>query len=395
LECLDNGKPFHFACGDMQSACNTLRFYAGLADKIGGRTMPVDGEHFSYTRYEPVGVCGQILPWNFPLMLTCLKLAPALASGCVVVIKPAEQTPLTALYLAALTKEVGFPNGVVNVVTGFGETGAAISSHMHIDKVSFTGSTEVGKLIQEAAGKSNCKRVTLELGGKSPMIIAEDADLDLAADVAHMAVMFNAGQCCIAASRLFVHESVYEEFCKKAVALAKKRTVGDGFSCLDQGPQIDAEQTDKIMELIESGKKEGARLLCGGNRCKGMASNLFVEPTVFADVTDTMRIAKEEIFGPVQQIMKYKTLDEAIERANNTSYGLAAGIVSNNVNTIQKFAQEIQAGNVWVNTFLAVTPQQPFGGFKMSGIGREGGLEGILPYCEVKTVTMRIAQKIS
>jgi len=378
----------------VKAAIGQLRYFGGLADKIHGRTIPVDGDHFCYTRYEPVGVCGQILPWNFPLMLTCLKLSPALAAGCCVVIKPAEQTPLTALYLAALTKEAGIPNGVVNVVTGFGETGAAISGHMGIDKVSFTGSTEVGKLIQEASGKSNCKRDTLEMGGKSPLIIAEDADLDLAAEIAHLAVMFNAGQCCVAASRLFVHEKVYEEFCKKATALAEKRKVGCPFSCPEQGPQIDEEQTDKIMELIESGKKEGARLLCGGKRAAG-ESKLFVEPTVFADVTDNMRIAKEEIFGPVQQILKYKTLDEAIARANNTSYGLAAGIVSNNVNTIQKFTQEILAGSVWVNTYLAVGPQTPFGGFKLSGIGREGGIEGVLPYCEVKCVNMKISQKIS
>ncbi|OQR66097.1 retinal dehydrogenase 1-like, partial [Tropilaelaps mercedesae] len=292
LETLDNGKPYQFAVNDVHSAINLLRYYGGLADKIHGRTLPVDGDHFSYTRYEPVGVCGQILPWNFPFMLCCLKLSPAVAAGCTVVIKPAEQTPLTALYLAKLSKEVGFPDGVINVVTGFGETGAALSGHMDVNKVSFTGSTEVGKLIQEAAGKSNCKRVTLEMGGKSPLVIAEDADLDLAAEIAHLSVMFNAGQCCVAASRLFVHENVYDDFCKKAVELAKKRTLGCPFDCPDQGPQIDEEQTAKILELIESGQKEGAKLLCGGKRATDKG-NLFVEPTVFADVTDNMRIAKE------------------------------------------------------------------------------------------------------
>ncbi|XP_022673197.1 retinal dehydrogenase 2-like [Varroa jacobsoni] len=394
IETTDNGKPYQFAVSDVRSGVNLLRYYAGLADKIHGRTVPVDGDHFTYTRYEPVGVCGQILPWNFPLFLTCLKLSPALAAGCVVVIKPAEQTPLSALYLAKLSDEAGFPVGVINVVTGFGDTGAAITSHRDVDKISFTGSSEIGKLVLEAAGKSNCKRTTLEMGGKSPLIVAEDADLDLAANIAHTAIMFNAGQCCVAASRLFVHESVYEQFCKKAVELAKKRTVGCPFKCPDQGPQIDEQQTEKILELIESGIKEGARLLCGGQRAPG-GSALFIEPTVFADVTDNMRIAKEEIFGPVQQILKYKTLEEAIERANDTPYGLASGIVSNNINTIQKFAQEIRAGNVWVNTYLANTPQTPFGGFKISGIGREGGIEGVLPYCEIKTVTMKIPGKIS
>lgn len=394
LECLDNGKPYQFAVGDVKSAQNTLRYFAGLADKIHGRTIPVNGNFFSYTRYEPVGVVGLILPWNFPLMLVVNKIAPALAAGCTVVVKPAEQTPLSALYLAKLSQEVGFPNGVINVVTGFGDVGAAITSHMDVNKVSFTGSTEVGQLIQKAAGSSNYKRVTLETGGKSPLIIAEDADLDVAAEIAHTALMFNAGQCCVAASRLFVHESVYEEFCEKAVALAKKRTVGCPFKCLDQGPQIDKEQTDKIMELIESGKKEGARLLCGGKKIDA-GSDLYVEPTVFADVTDDMRIAKEEIFGPVQQILKYKTFDEAIARANETHYGLAAGIVSKNADTIQKFAQNILAGTVWVNTYLVVTPQAPFGGFKMSGLGRENGIEGINAFCEVKTVTMAISQKLS
>lgn len=394
LECLDNGKPYQFAVNDIKSAISLIRYYAGFADKIHGRTIPADGNLFCYTRYEPVGVCGHILPWNFPFMLVCIKLSPALAAGCTLVVKPAEQTPLTALYLGKLVKEAGIPNGVVNVVTGFGDVGAAISGHMDINKVSFTGSTEVGQLIQQAAGKSNCKRVTLETGGKSPMIVAEDADLDQAAEIAHNAVMFNAGQCCIAASRLFVHESVYEEFCKKAVALAKKRSVGCPFKCLDQGPQIDKEQTDKIMELIESGTKEGARLLCGGKKIAG-DSDLYVEPTVFADVTDNMRIAKEEIFGPVQQILKYKTLDEAIDRANATSYGLAAGIVSKNVDTIQRFVQRVQAGTVWVNTYFTGLPHTPFGGFKMSGLGRENGVEGILPYCEVKTVTMAIPEKLS
>jgi len=283
----------------------------------------------------------------------------------------------------------------MNVIPGYGPTaGAAISEHMDVNKVAFTGSTEVGQLILQAAGKSNLKRVTLELGGKSPNIILPDVDLDMAAEVAHMALFNNMGQACTAGSRTFVHESIYDEFVKKAVEKAQKRVVGDPFNASTQaGPQIDEIQMNKILELIESGKQQGAKLLCGGNR-KG-DKGYFIESTVFADVTDNMRIAKEEIFGPVQQILKFSTIEEVIERANNTTYGLAAAIMTNDLDKAITLANSLEAGTVWVNTYHSVNNQAPFGGFKMSGIGRELGAYGLHQYTEVKTVTVKISQKNS
>ncbi|XP_064460523.1 aldehyde dehydrogenase 1A1-like [Ornithodoros turicata] len=395
LESYNNGKPYKYSLVDMEMAVKYIRYYAGYADKLHGKTLPADGDFFCYTRLEPVGVCGQILPWNFPLMLLAMKVAPALAAGCVCVAKPAEQTPLTALYFASLVKEAGIPAGCVNIVPGYGPTaGAAIAEHMDVNKISFTGSTEVGKLIQQAAGKTNTKRVTLELGGKSPLVVFPDADLDEAVQIAHHGLFFNMGQCCVAASRLYVHEDIYDQFVVKAKELALKRVVGSPFDDkVEQGPQIDDEQFQKILDLIDSGKKEGAKLECGGNRIG--TEGYFVEPTVFSNVTDDMRIAKEEIFGPVQQIMKFKTTEEVLDRANNTSYGLAAGVVTKNLENAITFSQGIQAGMVWVNTYLSGNAQVPFGGFKMSGIGREGSEEGILAYCEVKTVTVKIPKKSS
>jgi acyl-CoA reductase-like NAD-dependent aldehyde dehydrogenase len=394
MEVMDNGKPFNFAVGDVQGAIKMLRYFAGWADKIGGKTIPIDGDYFTYTRLEPCGVVGAILPWNFPLFLLTGKVGPAVAAGCTLVIKPAEQTPLTALHFAALTKEAGFPPGVINIVPGFGETGAAISGHMDIDKVSFTGSTEVGRLIMKASGESNLKKVTLELGGKSPLIVLADADLDYAVEMSHFALFFNMGQCCTAASRLFVQEEIYDKFVEKAVEKAKKRTVGDPFDPkIDQGPQIDEEQYNKILELIESGKKDGAKLMCGG----GPASDkgYFIQPTVFADVKDTMRIAKEEIFGPVQQIIKFKSVEEVIPRANNTTYGLAAAIFTRDIEKAHTIAHSLQAGTVWINCYHVVGPQCPFGGYKESGIGREFSEEGVKEFCEIKTVTVKMPKKTS
>ncbi|KAM8960567.1 aldehyde dehydrogenase 1A1 [Pelodytes ibericus] len=396
LETIDAGKPFfssYFA--DLPGAIKSLRYCAGWADKNTGRTIPMDGDYFSFTRHEPVGVCGQIIPWNFPLVMFAWKIAPALCCGNTIVIKPAEQTPLTALYMGSLIKEAGIPPGVVNIVPGFGPTaGAAISHHMDIDKVAFTGSTEVGKLIKQAAGKSNLKRVTLELGGKSPNIIFADADLDCAVEQAHQGLFYHQGQCCIAGSRLFVEESIYDEFVRKSVERAKKRTLGDPLCPgIEQGPQIDKDQRDKILELIESGKKEGAKLECGGSAKAG--KGFYILPTVFSDVKDEMRIAKEEIFGPVQQILKFKTMDEVIRRANNTSYGLAAGVFTKDMNKAMTMSAALQAGTVWINCYSAMSPQCPFGGFKMSGNGREMGEYGLHEYTEVKTVTMKIPQKNS
>lgn len=323
------------------------------------------------------------------------KLAPAICAGCTIVMKPAEQTPLTALYLGALAIEVGLPPGVLNIVPGFGPTaGAAISEHPDINKVAFTGSTEVGKIIQAAAGNSNLKRVTLELGGKSPNIVLADADLDLAVEYGHIAVFANMGQCCTAGSRNFVHESIYDEYVKRATARAQKRVTGDPFdSKTDHGPQIDQEQFDKILDLIDSGKKEGAKVECGGGRHGD--KGFYVQNTVFSDVKDEMRMAKEEIFGPVQLIMKFKNIEEVIERANNTNYGLAAAVFTKDLDKAITISNSLQAGTVWVNCYHAVNTTAPFGGFKMSGQGRELGQYGLSQYTEVKTVTIKISSKNS
>ncbi|XP_072340667.1 aldehyde dehydrogenase, mitochondrial-like isoform X2 [Scyliorhinus torazame] len=396
LETLDNGKPYHIAyMVDLNLVIKCLRYYAGWADKYHGKTIPIDGNYFCYTRHEPVGVCGQIIPWNFPLLMQAWKLGPALATGNVVVMKVAEQTPLTALYVANLIKEAGFPPGVVNIVPGFGETaGAAIASHMDVDKVAFTGSTEVGHLIQQAAGKSNLKKVTLELGGKSPNIILSDADLDHAVEESHTALFFNQGQCCCAGSRTYVQESIYNQFVEQSVERAKLRTVGDPFdSKNEQGPQVDEEQFKKILGYISSGKKEGAKLLCGG----GVAADrgYFIQPTVFGDVKDDMIIAREEIFGPVMQILKFKNMEEVIERANNTIYGLAAAVFTNDINKANYVSQGLRAGTVWINCYDVLGAQAPFGGYKASGTGRELGEYGLEAYTEVKTVTVKILEKNS
>ncbi|XP_072155019.1 aldehyde dehydrogenase 1A1-like [Bemisia tabaci] len=374
----------------MSCVVDTFRYFAGWADKIHGKTIPVDGPYFSYTVREPVGVVGQIIPWNYPAMMIAWKWGPALAAGCTTVLKPAEQTPLTALYIASLTQKAGFPPGVINVVTGYGPTtGAAIASHPDIHKVAFTGSTEVGHLIMETAAKTNLKRVSLELGGKSPLVIFDDADVDEAVEIAHNAIFANHGQNCCAGSRTFVQENIYDEFVKKAAAKATSRKVGDPFEQgIQQGPQIDHEMFNKVLNMIESGKREGAKLEAGG----GVHGNegYFVQPTVFSNVTDTMRIAREEIFGPVQSIFKFKTMEEVIERANRTNYGLASGVLTKDINKAMKFAQSIQSGSVWINCYDAVVPQAPFGGFKLSGQGRELGEDGIDAYVEIKTVTMKV-----
>ncbi|XP_056233286.1 aldehyde dehydrogenase 1A1-like [Seriola aureovittata] len=396
LEALDSGKVFLMAYFvDLMATIKTFRYYGGWADKIHGKTIPVDGEYFTYTRHEPIGVCGQIIPWNFPLMMFAWKIAPALCCGNTVVIKPAEQTPLSALHMAALIKEAGFPPGVVNVVPGYGQTaGCAISHHMDIDKIAFTGSTAVGKLIQKAAGDSNLKRVTLELGGKNPNIVFADCDLEYAVEQAHSGLFFNQGQCCLAGSRVFVEEPIYEEFVRRSVERARSKVLGDPLlPGVDQGPQIDHKQFDKIMELIESGKREGATLECGGSPWG--QQGLFIQPTVFSNVTDDMRIAKEEIFGPVQQIMCFRSIHEVIQRANATHYGLAAGVFTNDIDKALTVSSALQAGMVWVNCYNAMSAQCPFGGFKMSGNGRELGEYALQEYTEVKAVTIKISQKNS
>lgn len=395
LETLDSGKPYKAVYGELGFAINVLRYYAGWADKIEGKTIPVDGDFFCYTRHEPVGLCGQIIPWNYPIPMFVWKIGPALACGNVCILKPAEQTPLTALYLGHLINEAGFPPGVVNIIPGYGPTaGAAISNHKEINKVAFTGSTEVGQIVMQAAAKSNLKRCSLELGGKSPNVIFADADIEMAVEEAHEAVMTNMGQCCVAGSRTYVQDTIYDEFVKKSAERAQNRKVGDPFDIsTENGPQIDKDQLDKILDLIKSGQKEGANLICGGVR-KG-DKGYFVEPTVFANVCDDMRIAKEEIFGPVQQIIKFHDMDEVIERANTTHYGLGAAIFTKDINKAMTFTSAVEAGTVWVNVYDAVFPQSPFGGFKMSGIGRELGEYGLQEYTEVKNVIIRIPQKNS
>ncbi|CAG4948974.1 unnamed protein product [Colias eurytheme] len=392
LETLDNGKPVAQATGEVYWAAQVVRYYAGKADKILGNTIPADGEVLSMTLKEPVGVCGQILPWNYPIPMFVWKIAPALAAGCTVIVKPAEQTPLTALAMAALVKEAGFPPGVVNVITGFGPTaGSALTNHPRVDKMAFTGSTEVGRIIMQGASAVNLKRVTLELGGKSPLVIFNDADVEKAAHIAHRAAFANAGQCCVAGTRTYVQSGIYDKFVAKAAEIAKSRTVGNPFENVQQGPQIDTEMFNKVLGYIDAGKKEGARCVAGGSRHGNVG--YFIQPTVFADVKDDMRIAREEIFGPVQSILKFETFEEVVDRANDSNYGLGAGVVTNDVTTALAFVRHVRAGTVWVNTYEHVAVQTPFGGFRESGIGRELGEDGIQQYLENKTVTINLPKK--
>ncbi|KAL5723675.1 aldehyde dehydrogenase (NAD(+)) [Ranunculus cassubicifolius] len=387
LETWDNGKPFSQAAQvELPMIARIIRYYAGWADKIHGLTVPADGPYHVQTLHEPIGVAGQIVPWNFPLLMFAWKIGPALATGNTVVIKSAEQTPLSALYAAKLLEEAGLPPGVVNVVSGFGPTaGAAIASHMDIDKLAFTGSTNTGKIVLEMATKSNLKPVTLELGGKSPFIVCADADVDQAVALAHFALFFNQGQCCCAGSRTFVHESIHDEFVEKAKALALKRVVGDPFKAgVDQGPQIDSAQFKKILRYIKSGVDSGATLESGGERFG--TKGFYVSPTVFSNVQDDMLIAKDEIFGPVQTILKFKDINEVIKRANNSQYGLAAGVFTSNIDTANTLTRALRVGTVWVNCFDVFDAGIPFGGYKMSGHGREKGIYGLSNYLQVKAV---------
>jgi aldehyde dehydrogenase (NAD+) len=391
LETVDNGKPISVAKAvDVAKTVACYRYFAGWADKVQGKTIPIDGDFFCYTRHEPVGVVGQIIPWNYPMLMQSWKLAPALATGNTVVMKPAEQTPLSALRIGELIVEAGFPEGVVNLLPGFGPTaGAAIARHMDVDKVAFTGSTEVGRLIMEAAAKSNLKRITLELGGKSPNIIFADTDLDEAVEGAHMGVFVNQGQSCCAGSRVFVEEKIYQQFVEKSVARARKRRVGDPLDpTTEQGPQVDQSQFDSVMGYIESGRSDGATLACGGEPVGNRG--YFIQPTVFADVQDEMKIARQEIFGPVMSVIVFKDVDEVIARANRTDYGLAAGVWTRDIKKAHAVANAMRAGTVWVNCYHVLDTRAPFGGFKQSGIGRELGEYGLQEYTEVKTVTVKL-----
>uniref|UniRef100_H2YMW5 Aldehyde dehydrogenase domain-containing protein n=1 Tax=Ciona savignyi TaxID=51511 RepID=H2YMW5_CIOSA len=391
LESLDCGKPYTHSFFMDTGVSKLLRYYAGWTDKMHGKTVPVDGDYLSYTLVQPAGVCGLILPWNVPLISLCMKIGPALCCGNTVVIKPNEQTPLTALYVASLAKEAGFPEGVFNVVPGGAEAGAAIAAHASVNKVSFTGSIAVGRKIEEASAKTNLKRLTLELSGNCPNIVFADTDLDYAVEHAHQATFMNQGQMCTAASRTFVHEDIYEEFVARSVARAKRRIVADPFQLhSEQGPQISEKQLNSILNYVKSGVEEGAKLECGGSRHG--TTGYFMQPTVFSAVEDSMKIAKEEIFGPVQCILKFKTIDEVVQRANNTQYGLAAGIFTKDVSLALEMAKALESGTVWVNCYNAFAVQSPFGGFKMSGKGKEMGEEGLREFSDIKTITLKLPQ---
>ncbi len=391
LESIDNGKPYAVArVADLPLAVDIFRYMGGWATKITGSTLPLSlpGEYLSYTTREPVGVVGQIIPWNFPLLMAAWKIAPALAAGCTIVLKAAEQTPLTALRLAELVQEAGFPPGVVNILTGFGETaGAALAAHPDVDKIAFTGSTEVGKLIVQAAA-GNLKKVSLELGGKSPAIILPDADLDLAISGAANAIFFNHGQCCCAGSRLFVHKKVYDKVLAGVSDIASKIKVGPGLDpSTDMGPLVSDEQFARVTSYIEDGRKEGAKIAVGGNRVGNLG--YFVAPTVLENTKPSMKVVREEIFGPVvcAQPFDEDDLDRIAKQANDTIYGLAASVWTRNGGTAHKLASRIRSGTVWINCHNVFDASLPFGGYKQSGWGREMGEEVFHNYTETKAVT--------
>lgn len=390
IESLDNGKAIQHARGDVALAVAYLRSVAGWADKVDGRVIETDSEHFTYTKREPIGVVGQIIPWNFPLLMWSWKVGPALATGNTVVLKTAESTPLSALYVSKFVAEAGIPPGVLNIVSGFGKiVGEAISTHMKIKKVAFTGSTATGRHILAAAAHSNLKKVTLELGGKSPNIIFDDANVEQTVQNLLVGIFYNSGEVCCAGSRLYVQEGIYDEVLEAFKTAAEAIKVGDPFDdATFQGAQTSQQQLDKILSYVKKGKEEGARVVTGGERLGN--KGYFVKPTIFADVKEDFTIVKEEIFGPVITISKFKTLDEIVDKANDSKYGLAAGIHTTSLSTAIEASNRLEAGTVWVNTYNDFDPQTPFGGFKQSGIGREMGTEALDNYTNVKAVRMRI-----
>lgn len=385
IESMDNGKTLAMAKGDVGLVVNVLRNYAGWADKLFGNVIDTDESHFSYTRREPIGVCGQIIAWNFPLLLWSWKIGPALATGNTLILKTAESTPLSVLFVSQFVKEVGFPAGVYNIVSGYGKVGAAISSHMRIKKVAFTGSTPTGRHIMRSAATSNLKKVTLELGGKSPHIVFGDADVEQAVAHVHLGIFFNSGEVCCAGSRIYVEEKIYDEFTKKFAAYAEKNLPGDPFDPKSAyGSQTSKIQLDRILGYIEDGKKGGARVLTGGSRLPG--KGYFIAPTIFADVTEDMKIVKEEIFGPVVTITKFKDTSDLLHMAHDTEYGLAAGLHTKNISKALHVAKSLKAGTVWINTYNDFHAQVPFGGYNQSGMGREMGVEALDAYTQTKAV---------
>jgi len=390
IEALDNGKPLsELHIVDIPLCAELFRYYAGWVTKIEGQVgTPSFGSFHTYMRREPVGVVGAIIPWNFPLLMCGYKLGPSLAAGCTVVLKPAEQTPLSALRLAELVSEVGFPPGVVNVVTGFGEgAGGPLAAHHDVDKITFTGEHTTGQKILEAS-KGNLKRVSLELGGKSPSLVFDDADLDTAVAGTHGAVFWNQGQCCIAGARVFVHERIRDAFAERLVESARSIRLGSGLDPdTTMGPLVSSDQRERVTGYIESGRSEGAQLLLGGDGVdESLAGGYFVSPTVFTDVSSEMKIMREEIFGPVAMVGTFSDEDEAIALANDTRFGLAAGIFTENVKRAHRVAAQVEAGTVWVNTYGMFDAAIPYGGFKLSGFGKELGREALDLYLQTKTV---------
>jgi acyl-CoA reductase-like NAD-dependent aldehyde dehydrogenase len=397
LEALDNGKPLKLAkLVDVSETVGHFRHFAGWPERIRGDVLPVHQDGMlCYTRKEPVGVCGQIIPWNFPMLMASWKLAPALAAGCTAVLKPAEQTPLSALRVGELALEAGIPPGVVNVLTGDGETGAALVDHPGVDKLAFTGSTEVGREIGSKAGRA-LKRVTLELGGKSPNVILPDADLDAAVKGSFQAIYFNTGQACNAGSRLFVHRDQFDDVVSALAARAGKTRVGPGLDpATHLGPVVSAEQLQRVRSYIDAGREQGAELIVGGGSStegpsEGNGGGYFVEPTLFTAADDSLKVAREEIFGPVLVALPYESLEEVAARANDTEYGLAAGVWTRSLSNAHRLASLLKAGSVYVNCWGEVDPGAPFGGYKASGVGREHGREGLEAYLETKTVWAKV-----
>ncbi len=398
LETADNGKPIRESLYvDIPQVVENFEYFAGWATKIEGETIPVPGAMFNYTLREPIGVCGQIIPWNFPLLMAAWKLAPALAAGNTVVLKPAEQTPVTAMELGKLILEAGFPEGVVNIVPGYGETaGAALASHPDIDKIAFTGSTEVGKIIARAAA-DNLTKVSLELGGKAPNIVFADADMEQAVNGAMMGIFFNQGQVCCAGSRLFLDERVKEEFLDRFKTKAEKIKVGDPLdSSTQMGPQVSAEQLNRIKSYCEIATGEGATIFAGG--CspqleEKFQNGYFFQPTIFSEVKNEMRVAQEEIFGPVTSVITFSDEEDLIRQANQTIYGLSAGIWTRDITRAHRFARAIKAGVVWINTYNMFNAAVPFGGYKQSGYGREMGRHALDLYTQVKSVWVDLSGK--
>ncbi len=390
LETMDNGKPISETTNvDIPLGIDCFLYYAGWADKIHGETIPVRGEFFNYTLREPVGVVGQIIPWNFPLLMAAWKIAPALACGNTVVLKPAEQTPLTALRLGEICQEAGLPDGVLNIVTGYGPTaGAALAAHMDVDKIAFTGENTTGRTIMQAASK-NLKRISLELGGKSPNIVFADSDIDSAVAGAMRGIFFNQGEVCCAGSRLFLEKSIHEEFVDKLSNKAAGMRVGNPEDAGTQmGAQVSKEQFDKILGYIDTGKQEGAKLVTGGERCG--EKGYFIRPTIFDAVDNNMKIAREEVFGPVVSAITFDDVSEMVRQSNLSIYGLAAAVWTRDIKKAHRLARDLKAGTIWINTYNTFDAASPFGGFKQSGFGRELGVHALELYTQVKSVWINL-----